>query len=91
MQAKRFKKEMFTTEASINSPVGKSPDCYVMHAEDLPHAIPGRTIVYCLKQWSGMHLPHPFCKVISLGKGVCYVKRSFLRTGNTTLCKDLQL
>ena len=23
---------------------------YVVHAEDLPHAVPGRTIVYCLKR-----------------------------------------
>ena len=25
------------------------PDCYVVHTEDLPPAVPGRTIVYCLK------------------------------------------
>ena len=40
-----------------------------VHMEDLPHAIPGRTIVYCLKQWPGTHLPHALCKVISLVSG----------------------
>ena len=34
---------------------------YVVRAEDVPRAIPERTIVYCLKQWSGAHLPRALC------------------------------
>ena len=34
----------------INNPVSVIQTAnYVVHAEDLPHAVPGRTIVYCLK------------------------------------------
>ena len=40
---------------------------YAVRTEDLPRAIPVRTIVYCLKQWPGAHLPRALYKVISLG------------------------
>ena len=41
---------------------------YVVRTEDAPRAIPGRTIVYCLKQWPGAYLPRALYKVIGLGR-----------------------